>query len=100
MQIGGRLPQDPVYPNAHDLESGTVIEGGRTYDLPVPHFREALSEGTIQSILDGKTYIWVYGYVFYGDFLNNPHMLRFCAHWLLTPPRFIEDGPPQYIESY
>jgi hypothetical protein len=106
MQIGGWLPEEPVYPNAHDLESGRVIESRDPYDLPVARLREPPSEKTIQSILEGKTYIWVYGYVFYRDFLNDPHMLRFCAHWyiyngpFLIPPRFIEDGPPKYTESY
>jgi hypothetical protein len=98
------LPEIPVYPNAHDLEPGRIIEGGASYDLPVARSRAMLSRETIEGILVGTTFVWVYGYVFYRDFLHDPHWLRFCGQLHISvgngPVRVIEEGPDKYTESY
>jgi hypothetical protein len=107
MLIAGWPPEKPEYPNAHDLESGRIIEGGKTYDLPVARLRnEVPDDETINAIIEGKTNVWVYGYLFYRDFLNEPHRLGFCAQLVIHSSRgsgghhLIECGPPKYTESY
>lgn len=106
MLVAPVLPEIPEYPNAHDL-IGCVIEGKDTYALPVARLRKAIPIETINDITNGKTFIWIYGHLFYRDFLHDPHWLKFCAQLYVYygegrsgPVRVIEGGPAQYTESY
>jgi hypothetical protein len=52
MLVAPTLPETPDYSNnAYDLPSGTVIEGGATYDLPVARLRDILPIETIEILL-------------------------------------------------
>jgi hypothetical protein len=106
MLVATVLPEIPEYPNAHDL-IGCVIEGKDTYDLPVARLRQAIPMETIDAIVKGKTFVWIYGHLFYRDFLHDPHWLKFCAQLFVYygegysgPVRVIEGGPAKYTESY
>jgi hypothetical protein len=102
MLIAPVLPETPEYPNAHDL-MGCVIEGKDNYYLPVARLRRAIPQETINDIVIGKTFIWVYGHLFYRDFLHNPHWLKFCAQLDVIDRggvRVIEGGPAKYTDSY
>jgi hypothetical protein len=100
------LPAIPIYPNAFDLEPGTIIEKGQLRTLTArdrenhPHF-------DARPFVTGQGVLWVYGAVWFRGFLNEPHVMRFCAD-LAVPkglaaghsPKFIQGGPAAYTESY
>jgi hypothetical protein len=109
MLIAPMLPDAPDYSNtARDLPTGTVIEGSTSYDLPTARLFNAVPIETIKDIIAERTYVWIYGYIFYRDFLRNPHCLRFCAQLIVLNGdghtgnvHIIESGEDtEYTESY
>jgi hypothetical protein len=91
------LPDKPVYPNAFDLPPETIVEYRQRYALRTVRPRNPTSPDDIQAIIDGRIRLWVYGYVWYRDFLGDRHMARFCK--LFLPPSNI-DGRYHFVDEY
>jgi hypothetical protein len=105
--ISAGLPDKPEYRHGHSVPSGTAIEGGHSYELPLAS-GPFLKIDEIADLVAGKTTFWVFGYVTYRDFLDNWHQLKFCsALYIPTPseathgfqPRFLEGGGPEAYEE-
>ena len=108
MLIAPALPERPDYSNtARDLPSGTVIVGETSYELPTARLHNIPIE-TIEDIIAERTYLWIYGYLSYRDYLRDPHCLRFCAQLIVLngdghtgSVHIIESGEgTKYTESY
>ena len=100
------LPETPIYPSAVDKEPDCVIESGDSYQMKVI-YREGISHQNISKLLEGRIFLWVYGYIAYWDFLSERHQTGFCARLHIhqgplkgEPPRWFQDGPDKYIQSY
>lgn len=109
MLVAPTLPDMPDYSNsAHDMPTGTVIEGRTSYELRVARLPDILPIETIEDIIAERTYVWIYGYLFYRDFLRNPHCMRFCAQLIVLngdghtgSVHIMESGEDtKYTESY
>jgi hypothetical protein len=104
--IPGPLPAIPIYPNAIDLEPGTIIEKGQLRILTA-YGRDNRAKFDVRPFAAGQAPLWVYGIIWFRDFLNEHHAMRFCADLHVPqglaaghPPRFIQGGPTAYTESY
>jgi hypothetical protein len=104
--LHGPLPTVPIYSNAIDLEPGTIIEKGQLRTL-VAYGRDNRALFDMRPFIAGQAMLWVYGAVWFRDFLNEPHVMRFCAELHVPkgratghPPKFIQWGPTAYTESY
>jgi hypothetical protein len=102
------LPKTPNYRSAHDLDAGTVIEGGATYTLPVAS-AGILNNEEIADLISGKIRFWVWGHIHYRDFMDDSHGIRFCGQLYIPPdnplstgggPRFIQGGPNGYEANW
>jgi len=100
------LPETPIYPSIADKEPGCVIESGDSYQMKAI-YREGISHQNISKLLEGGIFLWVYGYIAYFDFLGERHQTGFCARLHIhqgplkgEPPRWLQDGPDKYIQSY
>ena len=102
--FGQPLPATPDYPNTIDLEPGTIIEKGDRYIITA-RGRDNRAGFNKATLLTPTILFWVYGHIWYRDFLNNPHALGFCSRLYVSnelagDPRFIQGGPSAYTESY
>jgi hypothetical protein len=104
--FSGPSPAAPIYPNAIDLEPGTIIEKGQLRTL-IARSRDNLSQFDVRPFVAGQAMLRVYGAIWFRDFLNKPHVMRFCADLHVPqglaaehPPKFIQGGPTAYTESY
>jgi hypothetical protein len=102
----GPLPAVPIYPNAVDLEPGTIIERGELRTLTA-RGRDNRANFDVRPFVAGQTVLWVYGIIWFRDFLNEHHAMRFCADLHVPqgpaaghPPKFFQGGPTAYTESY
>jgi hypothetical protein len=102
----GPLPAVPVYNNAVDLEPGTIIERGQLRTLTA-RGRDNRAHFDARPFVAGQTPLWVYGIIWFRDFLNEHHAMRFCADLHVPqglaeghPPKFFQGGPTVYTESY
>jgi guanyl-specific ribonuclease Sa len=90
------LPTKPEYESAHDLASGHVIDPNAKYYLPLVRVRDLQSDQMVSDIINLRTFLWIYGYIFYRDFLNEPHMLHFCARLYIPTGRAVGNVEPQF----
>jgi hypothetical protein len=105
-RLPGPLPAIPIYPNAIDLEPGTIIERGELRTLTARD-RDNHAHFDIRPFVAGQEALWVHGIIWFRDFLNEHHAMRFCADLRVPqglaagrPPKFIQGGPATYTESY
>jgi hypothetical protein len=102
--VGLSLPEKPNYsPFAYDLEPENIVEPDAQYTLngirPLHHPEK------ISAIIEQRTFLWVYGYVQYKDFLGARHITRFCKQLQFSALKndhyqFSEGAvPTAYIES-
>jgi hypothetical protein len=96
---------------AHDLPPETVVESGQPFSLAAVMPSASLSTDQVNAIVEGRPIFWVFGYVAYRDFLNEPHIARFCRQlWFHVSDddvdadvviRWIDGGAPAaYTESW
>jgi hypothetical protein len=104
--LPGPLPPVPIYPNAIDLEPGTIIEKGQLRTLTA-YGRDNRAKFDVRPFVAGNAMLWVYGIIWFRDFLNERHAMRFCADLRVPqglaaghPPKFIQGGPAGYTETY
>jgi hypothetical protein len=98
--VAGRLPPDPSYRTAVADAVGTMIEPNRTFRItlmPEPPRDQQKNKKTHQ--------MWIYGFISFTDFLDQPHERRFCLRWSRNsggPTGFVpeSDVPPEYVRSY
>ncbi len=63
----------------------------------------SLTKEELDAIDDGRTKLWVYGYVDCRDFLRRKHRVGFCLSWFLGTGALAagltedKDGPEAYI---
>lgn len=103
--LKGQLPRDPKYLNTLTVEHGTVIEGGDSRTL-IACGRDHHSVLDRATVITPTILVWVYGRIWYRDFLNNPHELGFCSRLhvpnaLAGDPKFIQDrsAPAAYTAA-
>jgi hypothetical protein len=102
--LGLSLPQEPNYsPFAYDLEPENIVEPDAQYTLN--GIRPFHQPEQISAIIEQRTFLWVYGYVQYKDFLGSRHITRFCKQLLFSTLKndhyqFSEGAvPTAYLES-
>jgi hypothetical protein len=99
------LAPEPDYSiNGLNREPGTVIESGDPYKLTArgPDRTSVF----IRAPFDQGQPLWIYGIIYYRDFLSKPHHFKFCARFYsvrgegdVRIPRFIQEGPDAYVGS-
>jgi hypothetical protein len=93
--VGLSLPEKPNYsPFAYDLEPENIVEPNAQYTLE--GIRPYHQPEQISAIIEQQTFLWVYGYVQYKDFLGARHITRFCKQMLLST---VKDNHYQFSES-
>lgn len=88
---------------AIELPPSAVIGPGETYALSSAPQHSVYSEEDVKSFLDQSQTLYVYGYVWYEDFLRNQHMLRFVFERVVKGPgryRYLEAERPGYSSSF
>ena len=94
---GPTLPDEPDYSlNSENVPPETVIEAKEIHKLAETRSRTLLSLPEIESIKEGTTRVWVYGFVNYRDFLGDRHITRFCKQ--LIAFRGLSTGRYSWIE--
>jgi hypothetical protein len=84
-RVGLTLPQTLKYDFAIDHPAGKTIESGESYRLERTVQLPSFSTQTISEIIQGTNSLWIYGYLFYYDFLDEPRWFNFRARYQ-TPP--------------
>lgn len=93
--VGLSLPEKPNYsPFAYDLEPENIVEPDAYYALD--GIRPFHQPEQISAIIEQRTFLWVYGYVQYKDFLGARHITRFCKQMLLST---VKDNHYQFSEG-
>jgi hypothetical protein len=88
---------------AIELPPSAVIGPGETYALSSAPQNSVYSEEDVKSFLDQSQTLYVYGYVWYEDFLRNQHMLRFVFERVVKGPgrySYVEAERPGYSDSF
>jgi hypothetical protein len=104
-RVGPTLPPEPDYRNGVDREPGTIIEGGDIYKLTARG-----TDGTsvfLRAPFDGgEQTLWIYGIIYYRDFLGEKNVFQCCARLYAVRGerevpilRFIQDGPDAYTTN-
>lgn len=108
---GRTLPSKLEYDYAIDIPAGRTIDKDETYRLVRLRQRPSFDEAMVADILQGTTSLWVYGYIFYYDFLNVPRWFNFRAsfqvppvingvrhenHWISEAPARRDDHGPEF----
>lgn len=103
---GHILPDEPDYSeHAFDVDQETVIDSSAAFDLDPVRPQRLVPPEDIRAIIGQKQHLWVYGYIQYMDFLNFPHIRRFCKQYVMggiNPDayRFVDwTANPKYTES-
>jgi hypothetical protein len=104
-RIGATLFDEPEYKNGVDLDPGTIIESQR-YRTITARGVDMRSQFLKRPFVDGEQTIWVYGFIWFRDFLSNEKSFRFCAEYAASifpgggrRGRFIQHGPPKYVQN-
>jgi hypothetical protein len=102
--VGLSLPEKPNYsPFAYDLEPENIVEPDAQYTFD--GIRPFHQSEQLSAIMEQRTFLWVYGYVQYKDFLGAKHRTRFCKQLLFSALKndhyqFSEGAvPTAYLES-
>jgi hypothetical protein len=53
-----------------------------------------LPAGDLSAISAKTKFLWIYGHIYFEDFLHTQHQIGFCGHW--TEAGFKEGGPTSY----
>jgi hypothetical protein len=93
----------PDYSNGIDREPGTVILNGGEHKMTArgPDRMSVF----LRAPFDKGQPLWVYGIIYYGDFLGRRKVFQFCARYSVRGKgesrilRFIQDGPDAYITN-
>jgi hypothetical protein len=99
------LPKDAAYDNIVRLPfTGLALDKNAGYELAHTK-RHMFSLDEIEAINAGKKFLWVYGFIFYEDFLGKHHERRFCQRLYITESGYVFAGdenntPKTYTESY
>jgi hypothetical protein len=102
--VGPMLPTEPEYFNGIDVEPGTIIDTRQPYTMTARN-DGFLSQFDGAPFIDGKQTIWVYGIVYFRDFLGRGQPFKFCAEYITVVGdpakrgRFVQRGPPKYVQN-
>jgi len=93
------LPETPICHTIHEYPRGQIIDKG--ISVTERFDQSGYDESTVDSILAGETFLWVYGFLIYQDFLRTFHEIGFCARYFGSyrdvPGNFgFGFGPPKY----
>lgn len=93
-EVAKKLPPEPFY-GGMSLTS-LIVEDGQTHWFTNEEFI-TIEKEQMEAIDLGQTHLWIYGFISYGDFLDEGHEMGFCFRWQVSPPRgFVQDGPERY----
>jgi hypothetical protein len=109
-KVAEKLPDDMavVRNRMRRADLGKIVEPGAQYLLQ-RRFTVKLSDDEIERVLKGPEHLWLYGVVWYRDFLDERHGQAFCVRlqtdWSLDRSRilsvrFVESGPTSYRRRY
>lgn len=74
------LPETPHYASVIQLTDMPALEQHETYPLGSPP-AVLLSEDLVRSVEKGNRSLWLYGYIGFGDILQNTWRVGFCYRW-------------------
>lgn len=104
-KVALELPEEPFY--GHMAVTNQVIEPNEMTWLVYDRDPIVLSDAERAAINSNQTHLWIYGFLAYGDFMEDMHTIGFSYRWEIVPatgdqPRgLIPDGPPRYrYQSY
>ena len=82
-KVTSSLPtEEPVYTWSRSCEHGTVLPGDNNpYAIECVEFCIALTEEERGRVYENAAALWVFGALTYRDFLDEPHVTRFCWRW-------------------
>jgi hypothetical protein len=80
-KVVSRLPEIPVYKSSFPFVPGTFVEYGNELPAVIQNFIITLQPEEVEAISKETTFLWVYGYVLFKDFLGNGHEQRWCTKW-------------------
>lgn len=84
-EIGMTMPSKIEYDYAIDLPAGRAMNKDECYRLTRTGQRPSLTEESVAGIMEGASALWVYGYIAYRDFLNEPRWFNFRASFQVPP---------------
>jgi hypothetical protein len=84
-RLGMALPHRLEYDFAIDHPAGKTIESEEIYRLGRTGLLPKFDNETISGILRGNNSLWIYGYIFYYDFLRELHWFNFRARFQIPP---------------
>jgi hypothetical protein len=87
--VAGRLPPDPTYRTTVPDAAGTMIEPNTAGNFRIADASIKLTQEQIRDLQKNKkNKLWIYGFLAFTDFMDQPHERRFCLRWSHHP-----DGP-------
>ena len=84
-KIGVTLPDHLEYDYAVDQPAGKAIEAGDIYRLERSGNLPRINDNIIGEIIKEINSLWIYGYIFYFDFLDMPRWFNFRAQYQVPP---------------
>jgi hypothetical protein len=95
----GSLLNKQPYRTVTTMPLNTIIESKTIYDFILrPDI--LVSEENYKAAIQGKSYLWIYGYISYSDFLGNTHKFRFCRRYDIKTKSFIKVEDEDYENNY
>jgi hypothetical protein len=107
-ECGKQLPSEPVYQCETRSAPNMVLEPTAEYRPAIdPHCIE-LSDDALAAVLDGDMHFWLFGCLYYDDFMSEGHEARFCWIWEPIPGHadpdfhFVRDrnAPANYTRNF
>jgi hypothetical protein len=101
------LPDAVDYKLTFPLSADTIVKAdGQMRGFPAYNLQ--LSKDELEPIKSGRSFLWVYGFINYFDFMGDLHEKRFCLKWLAGGPErpimtgFVVDPltPHTYVKGY
>jgi hypothetical protein len=87
LQLGWKValplaPEEPAYTWSRRCDNGTALPGdNKPYTIECSKFCIVLSAKDRELISAKTAALWVFGALTYRDFLDEPHVSRFCWRW-------------------
>lgn len=94
------LTEEPKYPIKFKFPNGMVLEPGSSNEIQQKYNH---LESVTNLVLEGKMFLWAYGYIAYKDFIGREHKTGFCFRWYPPEPsrktdgRWEYEGPDSYL---
>jgi hypothetical protein len=95
-----KLPEEPIYTKTFTVNHASVIKPDSEFTTDIRWGFE-LTETQLASLMKDKIWLWIYGCLYYSDFLHNKREAHFCLRYANRHPgdsrpyfSFENDGNP------